>query len=180
LARDIEPLLYFDFVLSQQGKNPFIKTSNRFWIWKLPEKDHKYILASDVSLGSGKDHSTIQIIDAVTLEQVGELQTKIDPDILAEIILEAAKAYNDAFVVVEINNMGLTTGTYLYKTHKYKNIYKSKSITEIWSGPRDAQWKVDEGGEIPGFQTTTKTRPFLITSLQKYLREKQVKVNSPR
>ena len=47
-------------------------------------------------------------------------------------------------------------------------------------GPRDKRWSIDDGDEIPGFQTTSKTRPFLVDSLRKYMREKEVVIRSPR
>ena len=88
--------------------------------------------------------------------------------------------YNNAYVAIEANNMGLTTCYYLYKTYKYKNVHMSKSIQKMQGGARDSRWSVDEGQEIPGFQTTSKTRPFLVDSLRRYMREKEVKLNSPR
>lgn len=176
----VKPICFFDYTQYAQKNDCFVKQETPFLIFKKPRPGAKYIAAVDVARGDGKDYSTIQILDVETLEQVAEFQGKITADKLADVILPVALAYNEAFVVIEINNMGLTTAYYLHKTLEYKNVYKSKSVVEQWTGPRDARWKVDEGDEIPGFQTTTKSRPFLVTSLNKYLNERQVKLNSKR
>ena len=170
----------FDIKTKEFKENPFVKEKTPFWVYEKPKPDGKYILAADVARGDGKDYSTIQIIDAIELTQVAEFQSKITSDRFAEVILPAAMMYNDAYVAIEANNMGLTTCYYLHKTHKYKNVHKSKSIQQMQGGPRDKRWSVDEGDEIPGFQTTSKSRPFLVDSLRKYMREKEVQIKSPR
>jgi len=175
-----DPICYFEFQNFSIKRLCFVQERTPFWIWEMPKKDGQYILSCDVSRGDGKDYSTIQILDAITLTQVAEYQGKITSDKFADVIYAAALAYNEAYVAIEVNNMGLTTAYYLHKTLGYKNVYKSKSISSVWSGPRDARWSVSEGDEIPGFQTTSKTRPFLVDSLRKYMREKAVKINSPR
>jgi hypothetical protein len=171
---------YFDYTQYSLQKPCFTQYESQFWIYELPVEGRSYIIACDVAGGAGKDYSTIQILDAVSLIQVAEFQGKITADKFADVILTAEKAYNNAFVTVEVNNMGLTTAYYLHKTLGYKNVYKSQSIEEVWTGPKDARWKAEIGDEIPGFQTNSKTRPFLITTLLTYMREKQVKINSPR
>jgi len=176
---------YFDYTKYNNKElefksDPFVKDKTAFWVYEKPIEGNKYILAADVARGDGKDYSTIQIIDAVNLRQVAEFQSKITSDKFAEVILPAAILYNNAYVAIEANNMGLTTCYYLHKTHKYKNVHKSKTIQQMQGGPRDKRWSVDEGDEIPGFQTTSKTRPFLVDSLRKYMREKEVVIRSPR
>ncbi len=170
----------FDVKTNEFKEDPFVSEKTPFWIYKRPNEDGKYIIAADVARGDGKDYSTIQVLDAINLEQVAEFQSKITSDKFAEVILPAAIMYNNAYVAIEANNMGLTTCYYLNKTHGYKNVHRSKSIQQMQGGPRDKRWSVDEGDEIPGFQTTSKTRPFLIDSLRRYMREKEVSINSPR
>ena len=179
-VKNSTPICYFDYNQYTLNENCFTPYATGFWIYEMPIKDHSYVIGVDVAGGTGKDYSTIQIIDAVTLIQVAEFQGKITSDKFADIILPVAKMYNDAFVAIEVNNMGITTAYYLHKTLGYKNVYKSKSIEELWAGPRESRFKVEVGDEIPGFRTTSMTRPFLMSTLITYMREKQVKINSPR
>ena len=170
---------YFDFTnydikTKEFKRDPFVNEKTPFWVYEKPKENGKYIISCDVARGDGQDYSTIQVIDAIGLKQVAEFQSKITSDKFAEVIMPAAIMYNEAYVVIEANNMGLTTCYYLHKTHGYKNVHKSKSVQEMHGGPRDKRWSVEEGDEIPGFQTTSKSRPFIIDSIRKYMREKEI------
>ena len=46
---------------------------NIFWVWEQPVKGKVYVAGVDVAYGDKKDSSTIQILDAVTLEQVASM-----------------------------------------------------------------------------------------------------------
>jgi len=135
----------------------------------------------DISRGDGEDFSTVEVIDADTLNQVAEYQGKIPPDIFAELIYKVATDYNMAFVAAECNNHGLATTLALKNVLKYptEKIHHSKSIKKIYVRHGGVDY-VDQDSEIPGFQTTTKTRPLLMSCLAKYMRETQVKINSKR
>ena len=81
----------------------------KLWIWKQPEIGHKYIMGVDVSRGDSDDFSCFNIIDFDEMEQVAEYQTKLPPDIFAEIVFKWANTYT-AFIVVDITGgMGVAT-----------------------------------------------------------------------
>ncbi len=134
----------------------------------------------DVGRGDGADFSTIQILDANELKQVAEYQGKIPPDLFAHMIHKVALEYNKAYVVIECNSFGLATCLVLKNQLRYDStrIYHSKSIKKMVNH----HWNVniDENGEIPGFQTTTGTRPLIIASLITYMREKKIDIRSRR
>lgn len=135
----------------------------------------------DVSRGDGADYSTIQILNADTLVQSAEYQGKIAPDVFATVIMKAAIAYNKAFVVIEGNNHGLVPALQLRNVLHYDvdRIYHSKSFQKIYVRYADYDY-VDANEEIPGFQTTSKTRPLLMSCIQVHMRESQVKIFSKR
>ncbi len=156
----------------------FTVNKTGFWVWNLPEKDHKYIVSADVARGDGKDYSSIQVIDAITLEQVAEYQGKIGPDVFAHLIYRVAMDYNEAYVAVEANSFGLATCLELKNKLNYKKLYHSKSIQKMVE--HYSRIKIDEGEDVPGFQTTTRTRPLLVSCLLKYMRSSEIKLKSPR
>lgn len=184
----VQPIAYIDYKFNEVSSftaeealrlgSFAAEYKTRFYVYKMPDKNSKYILSSDVARGDGGDYSTIQILDAVSLEQVAEWQGKISPDLLACIIYYAAHLYNKAFVVIEANSFGLTTCLDLQKKFKYDNMYMSKNIKDIYVRPYD--FKISEGDSIPGIQTTKKTRPLFMSTLMRYMREGQVKINSSR
>lgn len=173
-----EPICYYDHTI---GENCFVNNvKTNFWVWEKPLDGHNYIVSSDVGRGDGSDYSTIQVIDANELKQVAEYQGKIPPDLFAHLIHKIALEYNKAYVVIECNSFGLATCLVLKNQLRYDSsrIYHSKSIKKMVNH----HWNVDvdENGEIPGFQTTTTTRPLIINSLTSYLRDRKIELNSKR
>ncbi len=156
----------------------FTKNKTGFWVWDLPREGARYIVSADVARGDGKDYSTIQVMDAATLEQVAEYQGKIGPDTFAHLIFRIATDYNEAYVVVEANSFGLATCLELKNKLKYKKLYHSKSIQKMVE--HYSRIKIDEGEDVPGFQTTSRTRPLLISCLLKYMRSNELKLKSQR
>ncbi len=134
----------------------------------------------DVARGDNADYSTIQILDADDCRQVAELQIKVMPDVFAEIIYFAANLYNKAYVVVECNSFGLATALHLRNYLKYdsRRMCHVKSQVKLFN--RTSGYVANNDELIPGFQTTTKTRPLVITSLSRYMSDGSVKLNSSR
>lgn len=174
---DKKPICYFDF---KNEENPFVEYETSFHIWKKPKQDGNYIIGGDVGRGDSKDYSTLQIIDADELEQVGEYQGKIVPDTFAELINKVGLIYNNAYLAIECNSFGLATTLILKNQLKYPSdrMYISKSAVKLYN--RTHNYIVDKDTDVPGFQTTVKTRPLLISSLIKYMRDMQIKINSNR
>ena len=175
---DIKPVCYYDY---KEPAERFVSRETRFYVWEKPQPKRNYIIGGDVSRGDGEDFSTLQVIDADTLNQVAEYQGKIPPDVFAALVSQVATDYNMAFVAVECNNHGLVTTLAIKNVLKYPSdkIHHSKSIKKIYVRHGGVDY-VDQDSEIPGFQTTTKTRPLLMSCLAKYMREAQVKINSKR
>lgn len=175
LTNNIE--CYFDF--NNLG-NKFVDYETSFYIWKKPIENHNYIVAGDVARGDGSDYSTIQVIDAVTLEQVAEYQGKVMPDQFARIIQQISIAYNMAYIAVECNSFGLVTALALKNELQYPvdKLFHSKSAVQLYNKSWKVNLKKDE--DIPGWQTTSKTRPVIISTLQKYMREGEIIINSTR
>jgi hypothetical protein len=178
--RDIgekKPICYFDF---KNDENPFVDYETTFHIWKKPKENGNYIIGGDVGRGDSKDYSTLQIIDADDLEQVGEYQGKIVPDTFAELINKVGLIYNNAYLAIECNSFGLATTLILKNQLKYPSdrMYIAKSAVKLFN--RTHNYVVEKDTDVPGFQTTVKTRPLLISALVKYMRDMQIKINSNR
>ncbi len=175
---DIKPICYYDY---KESENKFVSRETKFYVWEKPEPKINYIIGGDVARGDSDDFSTLQVINADTLVQVAEYQGKIFPDIFAELIYKIAVDYNMAFVAIEGNNHGLATTLTLKNVLKYPSdkIHHSKSIKKIYVRSGGVDY-FDQDSEIPGFQTTTRTRPLLMSCLGKYMREMQVKIYSKR
>lgn len=167
---------YYDYK-NEPGER-FVTYETNFWVFKKYVPGHKYIIGADVARGDGTDFSTIQVIDIDTLEVVAEYRDKVAPDLFAHVIYNVAMDYGEAYVVVECNSFGLATAMDLNRKMNYTRMYFSKNIKEIYVRPYD--YKVDENEIIPGFQTTSRTRPLAVNNLRIHLREGSLKIYSKR
>ena len=168
--------IYYDHK-AEQGKR-FVQYETNFHIFKKYVKGHNYILGCDVARGDGKDFSTIQIIDVDTLEVVGEYRGKIAPDLFALLIEKIGRDYGSAYLVVEGNSFGLATAIDLHRKMNYPNMFFSKSVKDIYVRPYD--YKVETDETIPGFQTTSRTRPLIINNIRVHLRDGSLRIYSKR
>ena len=98
-----------------------------FHIFKEPEPNNTYVLTVDVAEGLNQDYSTFSIIDVTQFpyRQVAKYRNnKIAPLLLPTVVLQAARMYNDAFVLVEINSIGLQVSDILHHELAYENLIK--------------------------------------------------------
>ena len=96
-------------------------------IYKQPEDKHLYICTIDCSEGVSHDYSTINVVDVTQTpyRQVAKYRSnKIPLLIFPTIIYSIAKKYNDAFVLVEVNNIGQQVVDILHYDLEYDNIFK--------------------------------------------------------
>lgn len=185
LDNQLDGYINFNFLEKENvlAFGEFILEPTEMIIFKRPEEGRQYILGSDVARGSGnggEDYSTIQVLDVDTLEQVAEFRGKVGVDLFPFIINYVARMYNTAYVVVEANSFGLGVCFDIRDKFSYpKNrLYFSKSVQDIYV--RHQSYKVNEGTEIPGFQTTRKTRPLLIKAIIEHMRENSLIIHSKR
>ena len=86
-----------------------IAESQGISMYEKPEKDHTYVLVADVSRGKGLDYSAFSIFDVTTMpyKQVATFRDNmITPIDYSEIIHRLSKNYNDAYILVEVNDIG--------------------------------------------------------------------------
>jgi len=146
-------------------------------IWSNPHPNHSYTIGVDVAEGrrmvydttaaegSSSDFSVLDVFDSSTLEQAAQWHGHIDPDELGVIAVQLALYYNDAFIIPEVNNHGLTTVTEIYKKLQYRNVY----IRESYSKQFDTMEK------SVGWKTTQITKPLLIDLANECIRERVVR-----
>lgn len=142
-----------------------------FRVWWLPEKDHRYVIGVDVSEGieiessKGKepDYSVVDIIDITgeVPKTVARWRGYIDPDLLGDVVYNLGMFYNKALVGVEINNHGIATAANL-KNRFYRNLYMRETQEDEQFQVRTTKF---------GWQTNKKTKPIMISELQRAIRE---------
>ena len=96
-------------------------------IYKEPEKGRTYTMTVDVAEGQGLDYSTFSIIDVTEMpyRQVAKYRNnKIAPLLFPTEIVKFARYYNEAFILVEINSIGLQVSDIIHHELAYENLIK--------------------------------------------------------
>ena len=154
---------------------------SNYWIWQPPNYTRNYVVSADVSRGDGTDYSAFHIIDVESLEQVAEYKGKISTQDFGNMLVNVASEYNNALLVVENNNIGWAAIQQVID-REYPNLfYTSKDLQYV-----DVQHQItnkyrsQERNMVPGFSTTSKTRPLIVAKLEEMFREESVVVHSQR
>ena len=102
-----------------------IKCSAGLDIYEEPQKDHNYVITVDVARGVEKDYSAFTICDTTTFPYrlIGKYRNnQIKPMLFPSIIKDLAVAYNKAYVLIEVNDIGEQVGQILHFDLEYDNI----------------------------------------------------------
>ena len=154
---------------------------SNYWIWQPPNYTKNYVVSADVSRGDGTDYSAFHIIDVETLEQVAEYRGKISTQEFGNMLVNVANEYNNALLVVENNNIGWAAIQQVID-REYENLfYTSKDLQYVdVQHQMTNKYRAQERNMVPGFSTTSKTRPLIIAKLEEMFREESVNVHSKR
>ena len=102
-----------------------IKRNKGLDLYEDPLKDHNYMITVDVARGIGNDYSAFIIADITEFPYkiVGKYKNnEIKPMLFPEIIVKVAKAYNTAWILVEVNDIGDQVANILHFDLEYDNI----------------------------------------------------------
>ena len=94
-------------------------------IYEKPEKDHNYILTVDVARGLGNDYSAFIVFDTTQFPYrvVAKYRNnEIKPMLFPNVILDVAKGFNNAYILVEVNDIGDQVASILQYDLEYENL----------------------------------------------------------
>jgi hypothetical protein len=123
-------LISSNCLLSLNPERP-VAINNSMIYYEKPIEDHTYVMTVDVSKGRGQDYSTFNIIDITDgrFEQVATYRDNlISPMILSDVIVKAARQYNEALVVIENNDVGQVVCNDIYYEYEYENTFVESSV----------------------------------------------------
>jgi hypothetical protein len=151
------------------------------WIWDYPNYSKNYMVTADCARGDGADFSAFHVIDIETMEQVAEYKGQLTTKDYGNLLVTVATEYNNALLVVENNNQGWAALQQVID-RDYQNTFYSSADLAIVDVEKTYTNKLNGQDKklIPGFSTTTKTRPLVISNLELFFRQKQVIIKSKR
>ena len=94
-------------------------------VYEIPMKDHNYLITVDVARGLGNDYSAFVVFDITNFpyKAVAKYRNnEIKPMLFPSIIDDIGKAYNKAFILCEVNDIGDQVASILNYDLEYDNL----------------------------------------------------------
>jgi len=102
-----------------------LKRSKDLDVYEDPNEDNNYLITVDVARGVGSDYSAFIVFDITSFPYKTVAKYKnneIKPMMFPAIIHELAKAYNDAWLLIEVNDIGDQVANILHYDLEYDNV----------------------------------------------------------
>ena len=148
---------------------------NNVWVWEMPQKGHRYILALDVSRGDSEDATGMCIIDYDTFEQVLEYHGKVPPDMAAQIVDHYGRMYN------ALSTFDITGGMGIAATNKLKEMGYPKNLFHYDNTADDSMFYMPPADATPGINFASKNRRSqIIAALEEAIARGGFKIRSER
>ena len=111
----LKSLVYDEPIQSNRGLDIYFE----------PIKNHDYVLTVDVARGVGIDYSAFIFTDITSFPHkvIGKYKNnEIKPMLFPSIIVDVAKAYNSAFILCEVNDIGDQVASIIQYDLEYDNL----------------------------------------------------------
>lgn len=147
-------------------KNMSIKTplydNNNIKIYEEPQPEHTYISIVDTSRGKGLDNSAISIID-ITEYPFKQVATFYDNEIsyliFPQTVNELSSKYNNAYLLIENNDIGGHICAEMNNTYEYENLINLAKNFEL------------------GMRTTKRSKALGCSALRDFVENQQLLIN---
>ena len=106
-------------------KRPLRRHQGGLTIYEDPKPRNQYVVTVDVSRGIGKDYSAFTVINVTEFpyKLAAKYQNnEISPMLFPNVIYETASHFNQAMVLVEVNDIGEQVGAILYNDLEYEDL----------------------------------------------------------
>ena len=97
-------------------------------IYEEPQEDKYYVITTDTARGIGGDYSAFVVIDITEMpfKVVGKFRdNKVSPLLYPDFIARVAKDFNNAYVLIENNDIGQQVVDILHQELEYENIFST-------------------------------------------------------
>jgi len=161
-------------VIATMSPVPYVfTTDDGLDIIEEPQKDHQYVVVVDTSRGVGGDYSAFTVTDVtqVPYKLVGKYRNnQISPLLYPNIIHKVCVDFNNAYVLVEVNDIGQQIADILYGDLEYENIFR------VGSNGKAGQFLTAgfKGGSSLGVRTTKQVKRMGCSNLKTLIESKKL------
>ena len=108
-------------------KTPVHKNDEGLRVYEEPKKDHIYFIGVDVARGTGLDYHAFSVIDITREDEPYKVvatfkNNELSPMVFPTVVHSLCKQYNNAYCMVEINDIGGQVADILHSEFEYENI----------------------------------------------------------
>jgi len=163
-----EPAYRFNFIPEPSGMKATMakRSDGMIAVYDKPEKDKNYTLYADVATGRGLDFTCGYVMDLSNMNIAAELHGKIDADVAAEQLHFLGRWYNTARLAIEMGGgFGEAVVIPLRDGKRGRRPYP-KLYRHVQDDRPDYKQNITYG-----FPITNKTRPLIISALERSIRE---------
>lgn len=157
--------------IAQLPISPVLIDNDHFKVFKKPADGHSYVITVDVSRGRHLDYSAFSVVD-VTSMPYSVVATFKDNGITTleypHLIYNTARQFNDAFVLIEINDLGEEVSNIIWYEYEYENVYFTDGN------------ELSQARGYPGVRTTSKVKSLGCSVLKDLIEKDQLFVNDHR
>jgi hypothetical protein len=149
-------------------------------IFSEPQKDKIYFLQADVSRGQGSDYSAFTVIEGTEApyKVVATYRNNtISPFNFPQAIKKVGEKYNNAYVLVETNDIGGQVSNILYQDLNYENLLMTRIMGR--KGQILSQGFAQGKSEM-GLRTTAQTKKLGCAILKRLVEEDKILINDER
>ena len=137
-------------------------------IYSQPSKDRTYVMTVDVSRGRHLDSSAFTVFDVTEYPYriaATYNNAEIAPLMYAAVLWKIHRNYNEAYLLIEINDIGAQVADELHFTYELENMFWSKSGDILGTKGTDP---------YPGIRTTKKTKRIGCANLKDIIEKQQL------
>jgi len=149
-------------------------------IFELPRKDEIYFLQADVSRGQGSDYSAFTVINGTSAPYkvvASYRNNAVSPFNFPNVIKKVGERYNNAYVLVETNDIGGQVSSILYNDLEYENVLMTKIMGR--KGQMLSQGFAGGRSEM-GLRTTAQTKKLGCAIFKRLVEEDKILINDER
>jgi hypothetical protein len=149
-------------------------------IYEKPNKDKIYFLMADVARGQGSDYSAFTVVSGneTPYKVVASYRNNtISPFAFPNVIKKVGEMYNNAYVLVETNDIGSQISAILYNDLDYENLLMTKIMGR--KGQILSQGFANGKSEM-GLRTTAQTKKLGCAIFKTLVEQDKILVNDER
>jgi hypothetical protein len=149
-------------------------------IFEKPNKEKIYFILADVSRGQGSDYSAFLVVDGSSspYKVVASYKNNtISPFNFPTILKKVGEKYENAYVLVETNDIGGQVSSILYNDLGYENVLMTRMMGR--KGQILSQGFASNRSEM-GLRTTTQTKKIGCAILKRLVEEDKILLNDER